>query len=82
MSWLPINIIIILIISVFAWLQTRELHKIGVKEEEERFSRLTYLPMDLNTMEAKCKARKYKYLEQFHADAQTIHHNVYICFGG
>ena len=60
--------------------KTRELHKLGAKEEEKRFSRLMFLPMDLNTMEAKCKARKYKYLEQFHADAQAIYHNVFICY--
>ena len=38
--------------------------------------------MDLNTMEAKTKARKYKHLEQFYVDAQIIYHIVIISFGG
>jgi len=33
-------------------------------------------------MESKTKARKYKYLEQFYADARTILHNIFVCFGG
>lgn len=38
--------------------------------------------MDLNTMEKKAQKNKYKSLEQFRADAQTIVHNVVIYHGG
>jgi len=61
--------------------KTRELHRMGLKDEPQKFSRFMYMYMDLNTMEIKTKQKKYKYLEQFRADAQVIYHNVFICFG-
>ena len=44
--------------------------------------RFVYHYVDFSTMEAKTVSRKYKYLEQFYADARTILHNVFVCFGG
>ena len=44
--------------------------------------RFVYHYVDFETMEAKTTARKYKYLEQFYADARTILHNIFVCFGG
>ena len=38
--------------------------------------------MDLQTMEKKAQKNKYRTLEQFQADAQTIVHNVVIYHGG
>lgn len=44
--------------------------------------RFVYHYVDLSTMESKTESRKYKYLEQFYADARTILHNIFVCFGG
>ena len=38
--------------------------------------------MDLNTMENKIKNRRYRYLEDFEADAYIVLHNTFICYGG
>ncbi|XP_067649263.1 zinc finger MYND domain-containing protein 11-like isoform X1 [Haliotis asinina] len=58
--------------------KTRELHRIGHTEE---FNRFLYMPMDLNTMETKVQAKKYKCLEEFLADAQNVLHNVFLLYG-
>lgn len=62
--------------------QARELLKLFATDEEIRLRRFIYQPMDLTKMENKTKNRKYRYLEQFQADAQTIFHNVSVCYGG
>ncbi|KAK3923425.1 Zinc finger MYND domain-containing protein 11 [Frankliniella fusca] len=46
-----------------------------------RIRNLVFCPMDLQTMEKKAQKNKYKSLEQFRADAQTIVHNVVIYHG-
>ncbi len=69
-------------ICICFWFQTKELHKLFTREEEEHFSKFVYMPMDLNIMETKVKNRKYRYIEQFQADAQVIHHNIIICYTG
>ncbi|ESP01788.1 hypothetical protein LOTGIDRAFT_225154 [Lottia gigantea] len=63
--------------------KTRELHKIGFREENHDliFDRFIYKTMDLNMMEQKVSRHKYKCLEQFQADAQTILHAVHILYG-
>ena len=61
-------------------LQSKELHWFG--GADQGLDRFVYLYMDLNTMEDKSTNRKYKYLEQFYADARTILHNIFICYGG
>ena len=61
--------------------QTRDLLHLLAKSEEQRLKRFIYQSMDVARMEAKTKNRKYRYLEQFEADAQTIQHNILICFG-
>ena len=61
--------------------QTRELHKLFTRKEEVDFEQLVYMPMDLNIIEEKTKARRYKYLHQFQSDADIIYHNIYICYG-
>lgn len=61
--------------------KARELLKLFATDEEIRLRRFIYQPMDLTKMENKTKNRKYRYLEQFQADAQTIFHNVSVCYG-
>lgn len=46
-----------------------------------RIRNLVFSPMDLHTMEKKAQKNKYRSLEQFRADAQTIVHNVVIYHG-
>ena len=62
--------------------QTRELHKIGSRDEEDMFKRFIFKKMDLNTMEEKVANMKYKCLEEFLADTQTVLHNVFLTYGG
>ncbi|XP_005089957.1 zinc finger MYND domain-containing protein 11 isoform X2 [Aplysia californica] len=61
--------------------KTRELHKIGLKANAEDFKRFVYRRMDLNRMEQKVQASRYKCLEEFHADARTILHNCTLVYG-
>lgn len=61
--------------------KTKELHKIGTKSEEELFRQFVYQRMDLNAMEIKVQASRYKCLEEFYADTQTIHHNCILIYG-
>jgi len=61
--------------------KTRELHKLFAKKEDECYDQLVYAHCDLNLMEEKTKARRYKYFKQFQADADVIYHNVAICYG-
>ncbi|KAK7457741.1 hypothetical protein BaRGS_00039202 [Batillaria attramentaria] len=58
--------------------KTRELHKISIKGEEENYARYVYQRMDLNAMEIKVQASRYKCMEEFYADARTILHNCVI----
>ena len=44
--------------------------------------RFVYHYVDFALMQTKTEGRKYKYLEQFYADARTILHNIFVCFGG
>lgn len=55
----------------------------SLNEESEkwRVNYLIYRPMDLQTMEEKATNNKYRHLEEFQADAQTIVHNVVIYHG-
>nr|KAG5686308.1 hypothetical protein BaRGS_010304 [Batillaria attramentaria] len=62
--------------------KTRELHKISIKGEEENYARYVYQRMDLNAMEIKVQASRYKCMEEFYADARTILHNCVILYGG
>lgn len=62
--------------------QTRELHKIGSKGEPEDMSRFVYNSMDLNGMEIKVQASRYRCVEEFYADAQIILHNCVLLYGG
>ncbi|KAL8587066.1 hypothetical protein ACOMHN_023456 [Nucella lapillus] len=61
--------------------KTKELHKIGTKSDEELFRQFAYQRMDLNAMEMKVQASRYKCLEEFYADTQTIHHNCVLVYG-
>lgn len=61
--------------------KTRELHKIGTKGEESNYARYVYQRMDLNVMEMKVQASRYKCMEEFYADAQTILHNCVLLYG-
>ncbi|XP_076461048.1 zinc finger MYND domain-containing protein 11-like isoform X2 [Babylonia areolata] len=61
--------------------KTKELHKIGTKSEEDLLRQFVYQRMDLNAMEIKVQASRYKCLEEFYADAQTIHHNCVLLYG-
>jgi hypothetical protein len=47
-----------------------------------RVNYLIYRPMDLRTMETKASKNKYRSLQEFRADAETIVHNVVIYHGG
>lgn len=46
-----------------------------------RVNHLIYRPMDLRTMETKASKNKYRNLQEFRADAETIVHNVVIYHG-
>lgn len=60
--------------------QSKELHNFG--GHMEGLSRFIYHYMDLNTMEDRTVKRRYKYPEQFYADARTILHDIFVCYGG
>jgi hypothetical protein len=63
--------------------QTKELHKIGHREQEKKYEKFfVYKRMDLNHIEMKVDHQKYKTLEEFQADIQLIYHNVYLLYGG
>lgn len=61
--------------------KTRELHKIGHRDEELSFKRFVYRPMDLNTMEQYVQHQKYRCVEELVADAHNIVHNVFLMYG-
>ncbi|XP_045169781.2 zinc finger MYND domain-containing protein 11-like isoform X2 [Mercenaria mercenaria] len=62
--------------------KTRELHRIGHREEEKKYMPLfVYKAMDLNKMEQKVMAHKYKCIEEFLADAHNILHNMVLIYG-
>lgn len=61
-------------------LQSKELHFFC--GADQGLNRFVFFYMDLNMMQEKANNRKYKYLEQFYADALTILHNIFICYGG
>ncbi|XP_029641211.1 zinc finger MYND domain-containing protein 11-like isoform X2 [Octopus sinensis] len=61
--------------------KTRELHRIGHRDEELNFKRFVYKPMDLNTMEQIVQTQKYRCVEELVADAHNIVHNVYLVYG-
>lgn len=45
-------------------------------------SRFVYNSMDLNGMEIKVQASRYRCVEEFYADAQIILHNCVLLYGG
>ncbi|XP_023931028.1 zinc finger MYND domain-containing protein 11 [Lingula anatina] len=61
--------------------KTRELHRMGTKEDEEKFELLLYSPMDLSRMEDKVQQQDYNFVEEFQADAENVLHNVVLCYG-
>ncbi|KAL4222170.1 zinc finger protein [Mactra antiquata] len=62
--------------------KTRELHRIGQREEEKKYMPLfVYKSMDLNKMEQKVMVHKYKCIEEFLADAHNILHNMVLIYG-
>ncbi|XP_064647309.1 zinc finger MYND domain-containing protein 11-like [Lineus longissimus] len=61
--------------------KTRELHRMGLKDEELKCMAFIYKDMDLNTMEEKTLAREFTHLEEFYADTRLILHNVMMCYG-
>lgn len=62
--------------------KTRDLHKICTKEEDAwQFKLLVYMPVDLNTIDQKCRQLAYQSLESFRADAHVVLHNVVIFYG-
>nr|CAD7425718.1 unnamed protein product [Timema monikensis] len=72
--------------SSTAALQRRSDPSLGIKwvtddEDAWRVNYLIYQPMDLRTMDCKAQNNKYRTLEEFQADAQTIVHNVVIYHG-
>nr|CAD7452443.1 unnamed protein product [Timema tahoe] len=72
--------------SSTAVLQRRSDPSLGIKwvtddEDAWRVNYLIYQPMDLRTMDCKAQNKKYRTLEEFQADAQTIVHNVVIYHG-
>nr|CAD7396322.1 unnamed protein product [Timema poppensis] len=72
--------------SSAAALQRRSDPSLGIKwvtddEDSWRVNYLIYQPMDLHTMDCKAQNKKYRTLEEFQADAQTIVHNVVIYHG-
>ncbi|KAH3706116.1 zinc finger MYND domain-containing protein 11-like [Dreissena polymorpha] len=62
--------------------KTRELHRIGHRDEEKKNMHLfVYKSIDLNKMEAKVIAHKYKCIEEFLADTHLILHNMVLIYG-
>ncbi|XP_052808548.1 zinc finger MYND domain-containing protein 11-like isoform X2 [Mya arenaria] len=62
--------------------KTRELHRIGHREEEKKYLPLfVYKSMDLNKMEQKVMAHKYKCIEEFLADAHNVLHSMVLIYG-
>lgn len=62
--------------------QTKDLHRLLSAEGDAwKQNHLIYQKMDLITMEEKTRNNEYTSLEEFHADAQTIVHNVVIYYG-
>nr|XP_037268337.1 zinc finger MYND domain-containing protein 11-like isoform X1 [Rhipicephalus microplus] len=62
--------------------QTKDLHRLLLSEGDAwKQGYLIYQKMDLITMEEKTRNSEYTSLEEFHADAQTIVHNVVIFYG-
>ncbi|CAL1526104.1 unnamed protein product [Lymnaea stagnalis] len=61
--------------------KTRELHKITCRANADDFKRFIYRKMDLNKMEQKVQASRYRCLEDFFADARTVLHNCNLLFG-
>ncbi|XP_063421002.1 zinc finger MYND domain-containing protein 11-like [Mytilus trossulus] len=62
--------------------KTRELHKIGHREEEVNYSEFfVFKHSDLNTIENKVNNHKYRSLEEFLADTQLIYHNTHLIYG-
>lgn len=61
--------------------KTRELHRIGHREEEISLKRFVYRAMDLNTMEQFVQDRRYRCMEELVADAHNIVHNVFLMYG-
>ncbi|XP_021340240.1 zinc finger MYND domain-containing protein 11-like isoform X1 [Mizuhopecten yessoensis] len=62
--------------------KTRELHKIGHREQEVQFERyFVYQSMDLNRIEQKVESHRYRSLEEFLADTHLIFHNIYLIYG-
>lgn len=62
--------------------KTRELHKIGHREEEVNYSDFfIYKHSDLNTIETKVNNHKYRSLDEFLADTQLIYHNTHLIYG-
>lgn len=49
--------------------------------EHWKHANLIYYSMDLATMQEKTVARKYRTLEEFHADALSVVHNVAVYYG-
>ncbi|KAL1437156.1 hypothetical protein MTO96_049141 [Rhipicephalus appendiculatus] len=62
--------------------KTKDLHRLLLAEGDAwKQGYLIYQKMDLITMEEKTRNSEYTSLEEFHADAQTIVHNVVIFYG-
>ncbi|KAL3242784.1 hypothetical protein MRX96_020950 [Rhipicephalus microplus] len=62
--------------------KTKDLHRLLLSEGDAwKQGYLIYQKMDLITMEEKTRNSEYTSLEEFHADAQTIVHNVVIFYG-
>lgn len=62
--------------------KTKDLHRLLSAEGDAwKQNHLIYQKMDLITMEEKTRNNEYMSLEEFHADAQTIVHNVVIYYG-
>lgn len=62
--------------------QTKDLHRLLSAEGDAwKQNHLIYQKMDLITMEEKTRNNEYTSLQEFHADAQTIVHNVVIYYG-
>ncbi|KAH9369442.1 hypothetical protein HPB48_000146 [Haemaphysalis longicornis] len=62
--------------------KTKDLHRLLSAEGDAwKQNHLIYQKMDLITMEEKTRNNEYTSLQEFHADAQTIVHNVVIYYG-
>ena len=62
--------------------KTRELHKIGHREEEVNYTDFfIYKHSDLNSIESKVNNHKYRSLDEFLADTQLIYHNTHLIYG-